>query len=270
MNFLKKIKYKLVDQFIYEYAIKSNAKTFVILFNLYSRLKKSNNRINLKKNRFYNTEVDWRFSHQKQGIYAYGKGFKKRKQELLSQYLVENIKFSDDDIILDVGANNGDFYLCFDKKIKYYAYEPSPEVFSNLEYNVKGQNLFNLALSNSENKNVNFYLSDEFGDSSILEISNFTKQISVKTTSLDNEISKIQKKIKLIKIEAEGFEPEILYGLKKYLSDVEYITVDCEFERGTYNKSTLAECSNYLINNNFKMIDFGLPRVVALFQNTSL
>ena len=72
---------------------------------------------------------------------------------------------------------------------------------------------------------------------------------------------------KLIKLEAEGFEPEILKGLKKHLNSVEYITIDCGFERGKNQESTIAECSNYLIKNNFKMIDFGYPRIVALFKN---
>ena len=31
-----------------------------------------------------------------------------------------DIPDNDDDIIIDVGANNGDFYLCFNKKIKYF------------------------------------------------------------------------------------------------------------------------------------------------------
>ena len=184
-------------------------------------------------------------------------------------YLLQNIKFRDNDIIIDVGANNGDFYLCFDKKIKYYAYEPSPVVFSNLKYNVKNQNLYNLGLSNSENKKINFYLKDESGDSSILPINNYTKKISIETTNLDKELDKIQQRIKLIKLEAEGFEPEILQGLKKHLNLIEYITIDCGFERGIKLESTIAECSNYLIKNNFKMIDFNtrLHRVVALFKN---
>ena len=141
-------------------------------------------------------------------------GFEKRKNELLSNYLIKNLKFNDDDIIIDIGANNGDFYLCFDKKIKYYAYEPSPIVFSNLEYNIKNQNLYNLGVSNTEGNKINFYLSDEMGDSSILPINNYTKKIEIKTTTLDKEIEKIRKKIKLIKVEAEGLEPEILQGLK--------------------------------------------------------
>ena len=198
---------------------------------------------------------------------AYGFGFKKRKDVLLKDYLIKNIEFKDDDVVIDIGANNGDFYLCFDKKIKYYAYEPSPIVFSNLEHNIKNQNLYNLGVSNSEDSEIDFYLSDEFGDSSILPINNYTKKISIETTTLDKEIDKIQQRIKLIKLEAEGFEPEILQGLKKNLNSVEYITIDCGFERGVKQESTIAECSNYLIKNNFKMINFGTPRIVALFKN---
>ena len=185
---------------------------------------------------------------------------------MLSTYLIKNLEFEDDDVVIDIGANNGDFYLCFDKKIKYYAYEPSPLVFSNLEYNIKNQNLFNKGLSNSVDNKIDFYLKDEFGDSSILPINDYTKKISIETATLDNEIDKIQQKIKLIKLEAEGFEPEILLGLKKHLNSVQYITIDCGFERGTKQESTIAECSNYLLKNNFEMIDFGFPRIVALFK----
>tara|TARA_Y200000002_G_C22595005_1_gene626918 strand:+ start:328 stop:1164 length:837 start_codon:yes stop_codon:yes gene_type:complete len=262
--------YLPLDRLIFYIAIKTNGKIYQLLFNLFSLIKKSPNRIYFKENYYYNTEIKWRFYHRKQGLYAYGGGFKKRKNELLSTYLIKNLEFKDDDVVIDVGANNGDFYLCFDKKIKYYAYEPSPVVFSNLEYNVKNQNLYNLGLSNSEDSKIDFYLKDEFGDSSILPINNYTKKISLDTTTLDKEIDKIQQRIKLIKLEAEGFEPEILHGLKKYLNSVEYITIDCGFERGVKQESTIAECSNYLIKNNFKMINFGAPRIVTLFKNLDI
>ena len=256
-----------LDRFIFYIAIRTNGKMYQLLFNLFSLFKKSPNKIYFKENYYYNTEVDWRFYHKKQGLYAYGNGFKKRKNELLSSYLIKNLEFKDDDIVIDIGANNGDFYLCFDKKIKYYAYEPSPIVFSNLEYNIKNQNLYNLGVSNFESDKIDFYLSDEGGDSSIIQINNYTKKITIETTTLDKEIDKLQKKIKIIKVEAEGFEPEILQGLKKYLNYVEYITIDCGFERGMKQECTIAECSNYLIKNNFKMIDFGAPRIVTLFKN---
>ena len=245
-------------------------KRFVNLFNFYSLINKSKNRIYLKDNSFYNTELDWRFSIQKSGLYFYGKGFKSRRMELLNSYLIKGIEFKDNDIIIDIGANNGDFYLCFNKKIHYYGFEPSPIIFSDLEYNIKNQHLFNFAVSNSNNLNQKFYLSDNWGDSSILPINNFKKKINVKSITLDNLIDKIQKKIKLIKLEAEGFEPEILQGLKKNLNLVEYITIDCGFERGVNEESTMVECCNYLMNNNFKIVDFGAPRIVTLYKNLNL
>jgi FkbM family methyltransferase len=266
----KYIVYTPLNTFIFYIASKINRKMFKLLFNLFSFLEKSPNKIYFKENYFYNTEVDWRFYHKEQGLFCYGKGFKKRKNELLSCYLIKNLKFKDGDIVIDIGANNGDFYLCFDKKIKYYAYEPSPVVFSNLKYNIKNQNLYNLGVSNSERNKVDFYLKDESADSSILPINNYSKKITIETTTLDKEIDKIQKNIKLIKVESEGFEPEILQGLKKYLNYVEYITVDCGFERGINQESTIAECSNYLIKNNFKMVDFSAPRVVTLFKNLDI
>ena len=261
--------YKLLAKYIFRRAIKTNRQLFVLLFNLFSIIRKSPNRISIRENFYYNTEQNWRFYNQRQGLYAYGNGFKKRKDELLSSYLIKNLEFSDKDNIIDIGANNGDFYLCFEKKIEYHGFEPSPIVFSNLKHNVKNHSLYNLGVSNIEGNNIDFFLSDESGDSSILPINNFTKKITIETITLDKIIHKIQKKIKLIKVEAEGYEPEILQGLKKYINDVEYITVDCGFERGIKMESTIAECSNYLIQNNFKMINFGSPRLVALYKNSN-
>jgi len=256
---------------IYKKILKQRKKNFEILYNFYCIFNKS---IKIKV-KFLNEEyfiIDQKKKYKFfpiERIWVYERGLIHRSKTLSKNYLLQNIKFRDNDIIIDVGANNGDFYLCFDKKIKYYAYEPSPVVFSNLKYNVKNQNLYNLGLSNSENKKINFYLKDESGDSSILPINNYTKKISIETTNLDKELDKIQQRIKLIKLEAEGFEPEILQGLKKHLNLIEYITIDCGFERGIKLESTIAECSNYLIKNNFKMIDFNtrLHRVVALFKN---
>jgi len=262
--------YYILDRLIFYIPISSYKKKFVFLFNLCSFFYRSKNRIFLKDNFYYNEEIDWRFYHKKQGLYAYGRGFKKRIEDLKSSYLIKDLEFNDDDIIIDVGANNGDFYLCFDKKIKYYAYEPSPIVFSNLQHNVKNQNLFNKGIWKSDSKKIEFYLSDEFGDSSILPIKNYTEKILIHTTTLDDIIENIQKPIKLLKLEAEGSEPEILYGLKKYMNLINYITIDCGFERGIEQKSTVSECFDYLIKNNFTMINSGGKRIVFLYKNNNI
>ena len=77
---------------------------------------RSKNRINFHSEFYYCTEKEWRFFNKPQGLYAYVKGFQKRKIDLSRIYLIKKLDFKDNDVIIDIGANNGDFYLCFDKK----------------------------------------------------------------------------------------------------------------------------------------------------------
>lgn len=266
---LKKFLPYFIKSFVINTIWNLKDKNYCFIYNLISRLLFHNkNYLTHDNKRFILKEKNfkWSFSYKTRGLY-YLNGILERGKQLHRIYLIEDIKFNKDDIVIDIGANIGDFYLGFEQKIKYYAYEPSPIVFSSLEYNLKNQNLYNLGLSNTEGNKIDFFLKDESGDSSILPIKNYTKKITIGTTTLDKEIAKIQQKIKLIKLEAEGFEPEILQGLKKYLNYVEYISIDCGFERGLNQESTIAECSNYLIKNNFKMINFNArPRIVTLFK----
>ena len=266
----KLLKYFVIlplDRIFFYLSSKLRGIAFVRLFNLYSFLNNSKNKINFKDNKYFCTERNWIFYHEKIGLYAYGKGFEKRKKELRISYHLDKIDFQNEDVIIDIGANNGDLYLNFNDQINYYGFEPSPIVFSNLKHNIKNQKLFQKGLWNKEDKKIDFYLSDQWGDSSILEIKKYLKKISIETTTLSKIITEIDKKVKLIKLEAEGAEPEILDGLGEKIDMVEYISIDCGFERGVQQKSTLAECSNFLINKNYKMIAFQSPRITALFKN---
>ena len=92
--------------------------------------------------------------------------------------------------------------------------------------------------------------------SSLIEVKDYEQKIKIDTTTLDEIIEPLNKNVKLIKIEGEGAEPEILEGLNKHLRKVEYITVDAGFERGANEESTLVPCINYLTKNGFKLIDY--------------
>ena len=108
-------------------AIKSSNKIYPFLFNFYARFINSETQIFLNKRNFFELKNEkWQFFFKNQGLNIYLKGLDNRKKDLQSTYLIKNLDFDDNDIIIDVGANNGDFYLCFDKKIKYYGIEPSP------------------------------------------------------------------------------------------------------------------------------------------------
>ncbi len=252
-------------------AIKSSNKIYPFLFNFYARFINSETQIFLNKRNFFELKNEkWQFFFKNQGLNIYLKGLDNRKKDLQSTYLIKNLDFDDNDIIIDVGANNGDFYLCFDKKIKYYGIEPSPIAFQNLKANVNNGKLFNNAAWKSENNKIDFFLKEKYGDSSLIEMRNFTEKVQVQSITLDKIISEIGSKIKLLKLEAEGAEPEVLEGLKDNIDKIELITLDCGFERGINEESTFVICFNFLIQNNFQLIDFGKGRITALFKNKNI
>jgi hypothetical protein len=229
----------------------------------------SKNTIKYQNNLFIITEsnqFEWRFSLPSRGFF-YLNGIESRGKLLHSQYLIDKINFNDGDVVIDCGANSGDFFLNFKAKIQYYGVEPSIAYFKILSENIINQNLINKCLYKSENETINFYLDDENADSSIIPIKKYNKIVSVSTTTLDSMINQIKKSVKLIKVEAEGAEIEVLEGLEKEISKVEYITIDCGFERGIEKKSTLVECTNYLLARNYELIDFSLDRIILLFKN---
>ena len=67
--------------------------------------------------------------------------------------------------------------------------------------------------------------------------------------------------------EAEGAEPEVIRGAGKKLELIEFISADLGFERGARNESTFKEVTNYLLENNFVLIEFSDARRCALFRN---
>jgi FkbM family methyltransferase len=258
-----------LQKFFFYCTIKFNKNFYCFLFNIYSFLFGIKTKIKYESIYYFLEENNksWRFYHRHQGLMAYSNGLLKRGLQLRKEYLIEKINFYNDDEIIDCGANNGDFFLSFDKKINYTGLEPSKIEYSNLNYNIKNQTLINKALWKKSNSYLNFFVSGELADNSLIKISNYEETQKVSTITLDDIIDIISKKIKLVKIEAEGAEPEVLMGLKKNLNKVNYITIDCGFERGLKKESTLVKCVNYLLENNFKILDFSNNRVVVLFKN---
>ena len=73
--------------------------------------------------------------------------------------------------------------------------------------------------------------------------------------------------MKLLKLEAEGAEPEVIRGSLNLLDNIEYIAADLGPERGFNKECTLKEVVNLLLENNFEIVEFKYPRVCLLFRN---
>jgi len=226
--------------------------------------KKQAIRVNEQSTRYY-------FLNRSRGFTLYRNGLKARGEFLFKSYCLQNISFTQNDVVIDCGANSGDLFLELESRIlakNYIAIEPSLKDFHILQLNVKNAMLLNFALG-EENGEVDFYLSTAGADSSIIEPKNWTEKTKCNVRRLDSLLSEMAiKKIKLVKIEAEGFEPEVLRGLSGALNFIEFIAVDGGPERGRFESQTFSDCANFLITNGFRMIDTYLPWNRALFKNT--
>ena len=273
-NFLKKI-VKLITPFFIKnlyvsYVFSLKEKKYSFHYNLLSKLfYNSVNKVSYNNNRYFLTEKDgekWSFTHTDRGLF-YLKGIKSRGKILHRDYGIDAIDFKDGDVVIDCGADTGDLYAGFDKKIKYYGFEPSPINFPNLKFNVRNQQAYDYALWKNSNHDIKFYESDISKKKSATNVPGATRAINVKTKTLDEIIDDIRENIKLIKLEGTGSEPEILEGLKNNINKVEFITVDASFERGVNKDHTINECVNYLVENNFKLVDFRFTKICLLFKN---
>ena len=124
--------------------------------------------------------------------------------------------FYPDDIIMDIGANMGDFPVRYSDGVKeIHSYEPMKDTFEVLSQNVKGNNiencyLYNVAIAPEEGE-TSIFLNDEaklaHAVASVLPIRGRT-EYKVKTLSFENEVKRIKPTI--IKMDIEGAEYEIL------------------------------------------------------------
>ena len=118
-------------------------------------------------------------------------------------------------VVVDVGANIGYYTLLAAKVVKkVYAIEPDKECFEILKKNVEENGLKNVVLINKAigNKNEKVRIEkneNNFGDSKIGKNGE-----EIECVRLDDLI---KEKIDLLKIDVQGFEPQVVEGGKKLI-----------------------------------------------------
>ena len=130
--------------------------------------------------------------------------------------------------------------------------------------------ILNLGLWNEKNK-LDFYVKSDTADSSLFQIEDYIDIETINVDRLDNIINyEKYELIKLLKIDAEGAEPEILMGASKLLNKIKYITVDVGPERGLLQESTDKETTEFLLNNDFTLLYENRERQTILFENKNI
>lgn len=202
----------------------------------------------------------------------YKHGVTHRIEFLWSEYLAAYVPVNQGDIVLDVGANVGEFSrAAVDRGAILFALEPDPVEFRSLRANLSSHKVFNLALWN-ERKIMSLYSKNSSGDSSLIEMEEYAEAIEVGALTLDefhrNQMNSVP--IKLLKLEAEGAEPEIISAGTKALSSTSYIVADVGPERGFDKETTLVPVLNALQALGFELLKVGYPRLTMLFRHKSV
>ena len=244
---------------------KTNEEIFCRIMNFFYS---SNGKIYFKKNKYFKViEDNKKMYFPNKRIDRIIVDHERHFFNLLDQYSINQLEIKDNDLVIDCGANVGELYFSFllnTQNIEYIAFEPDPAAFECLSLNInnKSDNLYNFALSSNEGS-MKFYL-DTFGANSSIEHFGSEEFITVETKTLD---SFNFENIKLIKLEAEGHEIEVLKGSVNTLKNTEYITVDYGPEKGKEGNMTLPEVTNFLFKENFIIENASSNRYTCLFKN---
>ena len=264
IGFFKKLYYFFIGVLVGYIHRYFHGSLFTALINVLLRKKV---KLKYEKPFYVGVEGELKFYFPNKRVTRLLMGIEKQADDIFNLYLLDKIEFDSGDTIIDCGANVGELHQSLKNNIdgfNYIGFEPDPVVYKCLQKNITSKNsqLYQQALSNKSSVE-SLYISTEGADTSLVFLEN-KESIEVQTVPLDEfNLSGV----KLIKMDAEGFELEVLQGSKNTLKSTEYVSVDFGPEKGTEGKNTIPEVSNFLYENNFKMIHANTDRHIGLFKN---
>lgn len=188
--------------------------------------------------------------------------------------MIDEIQFSDDDCVIDCGANVGEVSLWLkrrNRRLRHILVEPEPMEAKCADLNVFDGEARTLRKALwKEEGTLLFYKKPESADSSLFEVEDADEVVQVPVTTLANLLREAGvEHVRLLKLEAEGAEPEIILGCGEHLPKIDYIAADCGPERGLSQDETATDLINFLLARNFELMDMKFDRVVCLFRNRS-
>lgn len=209
---------------------------------------------------------------RRQRVFRYRRGVGDRLVRLARKYFVDRIAFEAGDVVLDCGANVGEIgrYLAATAEgVRYVAVEPSAREAAACDANNfdGASKTLRFAMWKAEAE-LPLYDGNDTADSSLIAPATFSGSNTVAATTIariadDHALERI----KLLKIDGEGAEPEILEGAAGVLDRVTYCAIDCGPERGAGEQHVIPEVCNFMLARGFEVRDVNLDRQVFFFAN---
>lgn len=180
--------------------------------------------------------------------------------KLIQDYKIEN------PVVLDIGANYGFISLALKTNLNattiIHSFEPHPEIYKTFQKSISENKMDNIILKNvaigSEDCNVELNL---FGKSS--NILNSTKKsiakITIKQINLDTYLLENNVQPNYIKIDVDGYELNVLKGLKQTITKFKPIMV--------IETNDDYEVLDFLKGCNYKLLDLDLNEFEGMPNN---
>lgn len=173
-------------------------------------------------------------------------------------------------LFLDCGANVGELgFWARAHNMSYLAFEPESQEARCCDLNnFDGDARTRRKALWKENTVLSFYSKADTADGSVFE-SEGSVRIDVEAVTLATILA-TQKATGpiILKLEAEGAEPEVLLGAGDALSRIDWVSVDCGPEKGFAQEDTFVACHDHLLAHGFRLVEVGFRRITALYENT--
>lgn len=200
----------------------------------------------------------------------YRKGVDAGVDVIAKEYGLHSLSIDRPGVFIDCGANVGELGIwARNHGFNYVPFEPEePEAtccdINNFDHKVKTSR----SALWKENTTLFFYSKPDSADSSFFEIKNNDGKRELEAVTLDSqEIALDPKQENILKLEAEGAEPEVLLGAQKTLDAIKYVVADCGYERGVDQNHTFIEVLNFLQGKGYNLIYCNFKkRVTAIYE----
>ncbi len=260
----------MIMKYLNRWRTTKNPYLFSFLVNTRSKIRNSPIRVEFSNTgRVFKVEVgtETRFASVNSRVLSYLQGFESRASYIGTTYMLSSIPLKAGDLVVDCGANMGDleYFLRWNTPgVQYLGYEPNPHDFMCLLKNVGPDKSRNIGLWN-EIGSLPFYVNDEFASSSFIEPPEYTEIIDIPASTLSDQFP--NEAIRLLKLEAEGAEPEVLQGALPILKNIDYISADVGPERGVEEEETRDYVVDFLVSSGFELINESRGhRKIVLFK----
>jgi FkbM family methyltransferase len=179
--------------------------------------------------------------------------------EIRNDYDLDSIPFEEGDVVVDIGAHVGvvSIYLAKKYGVECYAYEPVKENYDRLLGNIEGNEVEEvypkrLAVT-GDGRDIK--IQPTKGNSGGANI--YGEGVEVPSTTLEQIMDSVGGKVKLLKIDCEGAEYEIIEANPEVLKNVEYVRGEVHPMKGKSQQALIELIHKYVPKGNVNLTVLG-------------